>query len=151
MHYDTSYTLLRWNISAAPLAVPGTARVSVVPYDAASATLAKNTRYVWWFRYRFAGYDSRMRPNFIEDPSIELRLLPPHMDLSVSEPGIYFVGIFGSFSGSPEGSCSGFVSHPAPMTKDAGFQPFALIIPYGAHAQNSAEGLPLLVSSSTAA
>ena len=129
VHYDTGYTHLRWNVTAAPLAVPGTVRVSVTPVDATSAALATDTHYVWWFRYRFVGYDSAMRPTFVEDPSIELRLPPPHMDLSLSEPGIYYVGTFGSFS------TGGFVSHRAPIPQSDGFQPYALVIPYGAHQQ----------------
>eukprot|EP01045_Picozoa_sp_COSAG04_P005318 COSAG04_NODE_245_length_18929_cov_6.708391_4_plen_3740_part_00 len=129
VHYDTGYTHLRWNVTAAPLAVPGTVRVSVTPVDATSAALARDTHHVWWFRYRFAGYGSGMRPTFVEDPSIELRLPPPNMDLSLSEPGIYYVGIFGSFS------TGGFVSHRAPIPQSDGFQPHALVIPYGAHHQ----------------
>eukprot|EP01047_Picozoa_sp_COSAG01_P078467 COSAG01_NODE_14509_length_1445_cov_1.626300_1_plen_351_part_10 len=125
VHYNTCYTHLRWNVTAGPLAVPGTVRISLAPVDAVSAALAHDTQYVWWFRYRFTGYDSGMRPNFVEDPSIELRLLPPHFDLSLSEPGIYYVGIFASFS------TGGLVSHRAPLPQSDGrFHPFALIIPY---------------------
>lgn len=127
VHYDTDYSHLRWNVTAAPLAVPGTVRLSLAPIDATSAALVKDTQYAWWFRYRFAGYGSGTRLNFVEDPSIELRLPPPHFDLSLSEPGIYYVGIFASFS------TGGIVSHRAPLPQSDGtYHPFAVIIPYGA-------------------
>ena len=48
-----------------------------------------------------------------------MELQPPTFDLSLSLPGIYFVGIFGSFSkgvsaGHPHGA-DGFVSQRAPL------------------------------------
>ena len=48
-----------------------------------------------------------------------MELQPPTFDLSLSLPGIYFVGIFGSFSkgvsaGHPHGA-TGFVSQRAPL------------------------------------
>lgn len=40
IHYDKSYTALRWNISAAPHAAPGAVRLTLTPADDASTALS---------------------------------------------------------------------------------------------------------------
>ena len=134
VHYDRSYTQVRWDMSVVPLGAPGTARITVRPHGAVSAALVHATDYMWWFKWKFNGYDSDKDdrlPLFEEDnAAINLRIPPPSTDLSFSQPGIRFIGAFGSFSNG------GFVSYRVPWVnplKDpAGyrFQPFAIIIPY---------------------
>lgn len=139
MHYDKSYTALRWNLTAAPRGTPGTVRLQLVPADSESEALAADTGLAWWFRYKHTTTPAGQVAQFAEDPSIEQTLEPPTFDLTVSLGGrVYFVGIFGSFStgicgGFPQGS-KGFVSQRAPLAdlgaNRTGFQPLAIIIPF---------------------
>jgi hypothetical protein len=138
IHYNLSYTALRWNVSATARAVPGAVRLLLTPADDASVALAADTRYAWWFRYKYTATSSAGIAQFAEDTTIEMSLEPPIFDLSLSVPDVYFVGIFGTFSkgiskGQPHGA-SGFVSQRAPLVAlsatETAFQPLALVIPY---------------------
>jgi hypothetical protein len=138
VHYDKSYTALRWNMTAKPRGTPGAVRLTLVPADSESDPFVAQTQRCWWFRYKYTGTTKGVA-GFAEDVTIEKSLEPPTFDLSVSLGGtVYFVGIFGSFSkgisgGFPQGA-PGFVSQRAPLVEltatTTGFQPLALIIPF---------------------
>ena len=141
IHYDKSYTRMQWTMAATPRALPGTVRMTLTPANSASKKLAAETDNVWWFGYKYTGVTAGGIATFAEDPTIDMRAPAPNLDLSLSLPGIYFVGIFGSFAtgvckGAPEGG-DGFVSQRAPIATlnaagtETAFQPFAVIIPFG--------------------
>ena len=97
IHYDKTYTELQWNLTAAPRSLPGTVRVTLAPADTASEKLAPETADCWWFGYKYTGVSKGGVAMFAEEHTIDMRLPAPTLDLSLSLPGLYFVGIFGSF------------------------------------------------------
>lgn len=138
IHFDKTYTAMLWNISAAERGTPGAIALALTPANAASESLAPATRYAWWFRYTYTGLAKDGTAQFAESPTIEKSLEPPTFELGVSVPGVYYIGIFGSFStgvskGQPDGA-DGFVSQRAPLVEVPGgaavFQPVALVIPF---------------------
>ena len=139
VHYDKSYTALRWNLTAAPRGAPGTVRLTLTPADSISETLAADAKQAAWFRYKYISTPPNGVAQFAEDPTIEQFLQPPHFDLTISLGGdVYFVGIFGVFSNGISGGhlqgAPGFVSQRAPLVQLTatgwGFQPLALIVPF---------------------
>ena len=160
IHYDKSYTALRWNLSASARAVPGSVRLTLTPANSFSASLElrAQTRYAWWFQYKYTGTSSNGAADFVEGSSGNpisrdalsfVERQPPNWDLSFSVPGVWFLGIFSTFSkggpASPHQSFlgDGFPSQRAPLAKgDDGtelFQPFAIVIPF---ANGTAPPLP---------
>ena len=125
VHYDKSYTALRWNLSATPRGTPGTIRLTLTPANNLSQALAPQTKRAWWFRYKYHSTPPKGLAQFVEDKTIEMTLEPPTFDLSLSLGGkVYFFGIFGTYSkgvsgGHPRGA-AGFVSHRAPLVQVAG-------------------------------
>jgi hypothetical protein len=97
IHYDKTYTQLQWNLTAAPRGLPGTVRLTLSPADSASKKLAAETGSCWWFGYKYTGVTKGGIAMFAEEHTIDMRLPAPNLDMSLSLPGIYFVGIFGSF------------------------------------------------------
>ena len=143
IHYDKTYTTLRWNLTVTPRRVPGAVTLGLVPADARSAALAPQTLLVWWFRYAYDGVGPDGAAKFVEAPgSINVKLAVPEYNLSVSLPGVYYMGIFGTFSSGDSVNQSavaaalprvGFVSQRAPLVPHARtrvFQPTALIVPF---------------------
>ena len=66
---------------------------------------------MWWFKWKLSGYGPDKLPIFIEDPAVDLRVAPPFLNLSLSQPGTYYIGAFGSFS------TGGFVSRRVPWVQ----------------------------------
>jgi hypothetical protein len=107
--FDKSYTALLWNLTAVQRGTPGAVRLVLTPANNMSKALAPKTASVWWFRYKYTTTSAASGiAEFAEDKSIDMRLEPPTFDLSLSLGGrIYFVGIFGSFSGGISGGHPG--------------------------------------------
>jgi hypothetical protein len=97
IHYDKTYTQLQWNLTVVPRGLPGTVRLTLSPVGTASKKLAAETDSCWWFGYKYTGINKAGIAMFAEEHTIDMRLPAPNLDLSLSLPGIYYVGIFGSF------------------------------------------------------
>jgi hypothetical protein len=146
VRYDMSYTRLHWDVSATPLAAsPGTVRLGLTAHDdSKSRAAATATERVWWFEWRPAATQPAQpaAAQFVEGGVMAmLPAAPAEWLVSLSEPGLHFFGVWGSFNthppqmagGSDQGG--GFVSHTAPLVRcgnssELSFQPVAVSIPF---------------------
>ncbi len=138
IHYDHDYDYLGHTITAQ---VKGPAEV-VLTATPNNATLAKQTmRWMWrrekpMVRNSVLQTDGKGWPKFEQDNSYDIPLTMRTKDLliSVTEPGIHYLKLYGSSSGldpyrSHQGLNMGLYSQAAPKVNGT-YQPFAIIVPY---------------------
>jgi hypothetical protein len=118
---------------------PGWLTVRAQPSNASVFRLAKS---VTWAAFQPTGQaNARGRPLFSLDTALlndkyRTREFPqPAINASFSQPGLYFLGIYGAWNGEygfsfPKPGNGIRTLHSFPLVDNADFQPFAIVIPF---------------------
>eukprot|EP01050_Picozoa_sp_SAG11_P005253 SAG11_NODE_362_length_10182_cov_9.886641_10_plen_813_part_00 len=119
---------------------PGHVTISCLPTN---ATLYNMASQIAWFGFRVVAERSSALPMFRIDEDLldavySTRLVsPPRVSISLSLPGVYFVGMYGAFNGDmggadrPKLGVRTYSQFPTAADNVAGsFQPFAIVVPW---------------------